>query len=129
MKPIARRAITSVCLALSITNLTSCYRTTMQSPAGVLSRSPSARGNRIVAVTTRNGNFVPLDRTPVPAVVNDSLSARVRGEEYRVALSDIEGLWVERIDRGRSALGVIGLGLTVYGMIVFFGTLDDLASF
>lgn len=124
----ARRAIAGFCVALSIANLSGCYRTRMESPRDVLSRGPSTTTRQIVAVTTRSGNFVPFDRTPRAVMANDSLFASVGGEGYRVALSDIEHVWIEHLDRGASALVVIGVGLSIYGLIYVFDSLGDLSG-
>lgn len=61
-------------------------------------------------------------------MANDSLFASVGGEGYRVVLSDIEHVWIEHLDRGASALVVIGVGLSIYGLIYVFDSLGDLSG-
>ena len=77
--------------------------------------SVNAQQEQIVGVTTRRGEEVSFD-PPGATVRNDTLTARVRGVDYTLPVSDVQRFWVER--KGTSTLRTIGL---VAGIVV--GTL------
>lgn len=84
---------------------------------------------RVVAVTMRDGRFVPFDRDASAVVANDSLSATVRGARYSVPLSDLERVWIKRLNWLATTLVVVGVVGFVYATVELNKFFEGISEF
>jgi hypothetical protein len=114
----ARRPIASLCLAILALDAVSCHRVVEREAAsGIATRADSTTTvERVVGVTLTDGRDVGFDRGTPSTVVHDSLFSMVDGAPYGVPISDIQRLWLEKIDPMRTTLLVIGTGAAVFAV-------------
>jgi len=115
----ARRPVASLCLAVLTLDVISCHHVVQTDPAATL--SPSAEGptgERVVGVTLNDGREIRFDPGTSSYVLNDSLFSLVNTQPYGVPISEVQRVWLEKIDPVRTTLLVIGTGAAVFGTVL-----------
>lgn len=110
----ARRPVASLCVALLVLDLGGCYSVKQREPAAVF--PPASSGSvrqRVIGVTLRDGREVRFDERVQAVVRNDSLHTFINRQPYGVPVTDIQRVWVETLNPGRTTLAVIGITVGV----------------
>ena len=112
----ARRPTAALCVAV-LSFQAACYSAKPQDPGAIIPAGTNGALNREVRrVTLRDGSEVRFDAKARAFVNNDTLYSLVRGERYGVAVKDVQRVWIESMDRGRSTVAIIGASLAVVGV-------------
>jgi hypothetical protein len=110
----ARRPVASLCLVLLAFDVVSCHHVVKADPATNLSVEPGgATTEHVVGVTLNDGRQIRFDPGTPSTVINDSLFSLVKGVPYGVPVSDVQRVWLEKIDPRRTSLAVIGVSAAV----------------
>ena len=115
-----RRPVASVCLILLGVDIAGCVTRSVarREPEAIAPASPDAPVKEwIVGVTMRDGREIPFDRRPRATVVADTIHAMVDGAPFAVAFSDVQRVWVARVDAVRTALGTVGVIVGVAAVV------------
>ena len=114
----ARRPVAALCLAIMSFDLVSCHHAVPRDPAaGIPTQADSTTTvERVVGVTLADGRDVRFDRGTPSTVVHDSLFSMVEGAPYAVPVSDVQRIWLEKIDPMRTTLLVIGTSAAVFAV-------------
>ena len=135
-----RKRVLSLLLCTSLLfELSGCSRSRVVT--ALPEAAPDLTDERIVAITTKSGEYVQFDKVSVEggwgdsypgesAVVrNDSLFSSVNKAPYRIALADVQHLWLEvkEFSTGRTIGAVVGVaaGAFILLMIVVLATWED----
>lgn len=116
-----KRAVAAIVWAVFTVQTVACSSTRRVETA--VADVPDPGSERIVGVTTQEGDVIRFDRTSPAVVRNDSIIAvKADGVAYAAALADVERLWVER--RQFNAVKTIGLTLGVtLGAVLVMGAI------
>jgi hypothetical protein len=121
-----RRPIAAILLATTIPQLNGCavHSTQRLRPSEVQLPGRSqpggpVTGEHIVGVTTSDGSEVELVDSPRAYVANDTLYAleTKMGQPFKIAVRDVQRVWLQRTDLGLSALATIGVAVAVVGVL------------
>jgi hypothetical protein len=120
-----RRPIATILLVTTIPQLSGCtvHSTQRVPPAetqlpGRAKPGTAVTGEDIVGVTTRDGKDVEFNDRTRPYVASDTLYAETKaGQPFKIALPDVERVWLQRTDLGLSALATIGAAAVVVGVV------------
>ena len=109
MLRLARRPVASLCITLLALNVVDCHKITQQEPRTVIPADGTAvKTDRIRGVTLNDGRQIQFDKDPHASVLGDTLRANVKGQPTAIAVADVQRVWLESIDKGRTTLLVIG---------------------
>jgi hypothetical protein len=112
----ARRPVASFCIALLALNVVDCHRMTQQETRTVIPADGSTPAtDRMRGVTMNDGRQIQFDKNSRAVVVRDTLRATVQGQPTAIAVSDVQRVWVESIDKARTTMLVIGTTVGVLG--------------
>ena len=113
----ARRPVASLCLAVLAFDVVSCHHVVQKAPTpDVLANEDGTTKERIVGVTLYDGRAVRFDPGTPSRIANDSLFSLVAGQPFGVAVSDVQRLWLEKIDPLATTILVIGTGAAVFAV-------------
>jgi hypothetical protein len=113
----ARRPTASLCLALLAGNVVACAHIEREDAQAVIQPSGArVPTERIVGVTLKSGRDIRFDDNSRAIVRGDSLQARVGRQPLAIPVSDLQQVWVQSINKTRTAILVL-VGVIVVGMI------------
>lgn len=116
-----RRPVASFCLILLSVDLAGCVARSVSRHEPAEIRPPgtdAAVEERIVGVTMRDGREIRFDLRPRATVLGDTVRAQVNGTQFAVAFSDVQRVWVSRVDAVRTALNTVGIVAGVAAVVV-----------
>ena len=142
-KPIPKHALISLLCASLLLDLSGCTRGTLRS-APVEMAPDLTPDQGIVAITTKSGRVVEFDRImeeggwggkyskPTYAFLhNDSLFATVNKDPYKIALADVQHLWirVKEVDPYLTTVAVIGgVAVALLAMLAIYSASQSSSS-
>lgn len=109
MIKLVRRPAAGLCLALLLIDLSGCRRVTRHEPEQVIPPGTSGTKEQIVGVTMRDGTEVRFDSRPRADVRGDTVHAWVRVRPFAVAISDVQRVWIARVDPARTTLAIVSI--------------------
>lgn len=115
----ARRPVASLCLVLLAFDVVSCHHVVKAEPgAGIPLRVDNVNTtDHVVGVTLNDGREIGFDPGTPSTVAHDSLFSMVGGNPFGVAVSDVQRVWLEKIDPLRTTMLVIGVGAAAFGVL------------
>ena len=120
----ARRTTASLCIALLALNMVACAHIEREDAQTVIQPSGvSVPMEKIVGVTLKGGREIRFDNNSRPVVRGDSLQAQVGRQPLAIPVSDLHQVWVQSIDKTRTALVVV-VGVILVGMISSLASTD-----
>ena len=119
MLRLARRPVASLCIPLLALNIVDCHQITQQEARTVIpADGTTVRTDRIRGVTLNDGRQIQFDKNPQAYVLRDSLRANANGQPTAIAVSDVQRVWLESIDKGRTTLLVIGTTVGAFALLL-----------
>ncbi|MFL5483806.1 MAG: hypothetical protein ACJ8AK_16625 [Gemmatimonadaceae bacterium] len=114
-----RRPTATLCLVLLAADVSGCHRVTKQSPDIVAASGKGIAPNEHMSgVTLNDGTEYKFDKSPAAFVRGDTIHANVGKQPLGFALSNVQRVWVESLDKGRTSLMVLGVTVGVLGTLV-----------
>lgn len=114
----ARRPVASLCIALLALNVVDCHSITQREARTVIPADGSnVRTDRIRGVTLNDGRQIQFDKTPQTLVLRDTVRANVQGQPTVIPVSDVQRVWIETVDKGKTTLLVVGTAVGIAGLI------------
>ena len=125
-----RRPAASVCLILVAFDVAGCVARSVSRHEPEEIRPPGTAEpveEVIVGVTMRDGREIQFDRRPRATVVGDTIRAQVNAAPFAVAFSDVQRVWISRVDAVRSALGTVGIvvGVAAVAAVIAIATKES----
>lgn len=113
----ARRPVALFCMAVLAFDVVSCHHVVQKEPTpNVLANEDGTTKEHIVGVTLFDGRTVRFDPGTPSRVASDTLFSLVGGQPFGVAVSDVQRIWLEKIDPVRTTLLVIGTGAAIFAV-------------
>jgi hypothetical protein len=114
-----RRPVASLCIVLLALNVVDCHGITQQETRKVIpADGATVATERIRGVTMNDGSQFQFDKNPQALVLRDTLRANVQGQPKVIPVSDVQRVWLESIDKGRTTLLVIGTTVGAFAVLL-----------
>ena len=88
-----------------------------QQPASEVIQPDRTVTEKIVGVTLNDGRQIRFDQKSEVVITNDSLWTLVGHQSFHVPVSDVQRVWVERVNKTKTTIAVLGLALAVVAII------------
>lgn len=115
-----RRPTASLCIVLLLAlNLVDCYKVTKMNAETVLSPPTGAPSlENVIGVTLKDGREIKFDQGQRTFLRDTTIEARVKGASVFIPTSDLQRVWIQSMDKGRTTLAAIGIAFGIFAVAV-----------